>query len=152
MKQVRILQIKDDTMEGVARMFAPLSRLERMGLEFDPKYYTEVYNGQMNVTNAEQVFVLLQMPNKPKGYKGHSLSVSDLVQMDGKTLFSCFSHLLCLPLCIKIRKGKGKTLKYGLRHMHQYVSLQKLTPVLKVLISLRFRNIIPTFVVLNLSC
>lgn len=87
MKQVRILQIKDDTMEGVARMFAPLSRLERMGLEFDPKYYTEVYNGQMNVTNAEQVFVLLQMPNKPKGYKGHSLSVSDLVQMDGKTLF-----------------------------------------------------------------
>jgi hypothetical protein len=40
----------------------------------------------MDVEDAEDVFMALQ-GKKPEGYKGHSLSVSDIVKMDGKLLF-----------------------------------------------------------------
>lgn len=90
MKQVRILQIPtprdDSNREIFLKKFASLSMLKRMGMEFNPNIYTEVYCGEMEVKDAEDVYMRLQWV-KPNGYKGHSLSVSDLVQMDGKTYF-----------------------------------------------------------------
>jgi hypothetical protein len=90
MKQVRILQIptpKDDTNREIfLKKFSSLSTLKRMGMKFNPNIYTEVYCGEMDVEDAEDVYMKLQ-GRKPKGYKGHSLSISDLVQMDGKTYY-----------------------------------------------------------------
>lgn len=90
MKRVRILQIPapmdDSNKEIFLKKFASLSLLKRMGMEFNPNIYTEVYCGEMDVDKPEDVYMKLQWV-KPQGYNGHSLSVSDLVQMDGKTYF-----------------------------------------------------------------
>lgn len=88
MKQVRILQIPiaHGNKEIICKKFASFSTLKRMGMDFNPNIYTEVYNGEMDVNDVEDVYEKLQWA-KPQGYKGHSLSVSDLVQMDGKTYF-----------------------------------------------------------------
>lgn len=79
MKQVTILQIPTESRDR--RKFMPFN-----SKDFDPSIYTEVYSGTMDVEDAEDVYMRLQW-TKPQGYKGHSLSVSDLVQMDGKTYF-----------------------------------------------------------------
>ena len=85
MKEVKILQIKESA-ETHYKMFTPLKRLERLGLQFNPNDYKVVFSGEMDVDNAEDVYMRLQF-TKPEGYKGHSLSVSDIVVMDGKYLF-----------------------------------------------------------------
>ena len=63
-----------------------ISRLERMGLSVNLNDYKVVFKGTMEVDDAEDVYMRLQF-TKPQGYKGHSLSVSDIVLMDGKYLF-----------------------------------------------------------------
>lgn len=96
MKNVRVLQIASDCKDAKYRKFASLSMLNNMGIKFDLSVYKEVYNGQMDVNDAEDVFVKLQWC-KPQGYKGHSLSVSDLVQIDGGDLLFCDSF--CFVNC-----------------------------------------------------
>lgn len=83
MKQIKVFQIKEDKQN---RLFASTRQLQRLGLQIEPKYYHKVYEGQMDVNNAEDVYVRLQ-GTKPNGYKGHSLSVSDIVSIDGKYFF-----------------------------------------------------------------
>ena len=90
MKEVTIYQINEKVENSHYKLFASLSRLEKMGLTFNPNDYKIVYKGTMDVEDAEDVYMRLQY-TKPQGYKGHSLSVSDLVQMDGKTYF-CDSY------------------------------------------------------------
>ena len=36
---------------------------------------------------AEYLFEVLNIGNRPNGYKGHSLSVSDIVEVDGDTFY-----------------------------------------------------------------
>lgn len=54
--------------------------------------YKEVYAGTTEVDETdenepymalEELFHILNVGAKPKGYKGHSLSVSDIVELDG---------------------------------------------------------------------
>lgn len=54
--------------------------------------YKLVYDGEIdlsgNVDNvAEYLFVLLNKEDLPDGYKGHSLSVSDIVVIEGQVLY-----------------------------------------------------------------
>lgn len=87
MKQIKVFQIKhNNDKQTHYRLFSSLRTLKAMKLDFDFSYYTEIFNGQMNVTNAEDVYMQLQ-GTKPNGYNGHTLSVSDIVEMDGKMLF-----------------------------------------------------------------
>jgi hypothetical protein len=90
MKNVRVLQIASDCKDARYRKFASLRMLNDMGIKFDLSVYKEVYNGQMDINDAEDVFVKLQ-GCKPQGYKGHSLSVSDLVQIDNGDILFCDS-------------------------------------------------------------
>ena len=83
MKEVTIYQLKD---EHHNKLFMSISRLERMGLSVNLNDYKVVFKGTMEVDDAEDVYMRLQF-TKPQGYKGHSLSVSDIVLMDGKYLF-----------------------------------------------------------------
>lgn len=90
MKEVTILQINDNVENANYKLFTPLARLERLGLQFNKNDYKVVYNGEMDVEDVEDVYMRLQF-TKPNGYKGHSLSVSDIVYMDGKYMF-CDSY------------------------------------------------------------
>ena len=87
MKEITILQINGNVENANYKMFAPLERLERLGLQFNKNDYKVVYSGQMDVEDAEDVYMRCNIGQKPNGYKGHSLSVSDIVYIDGKYLF-----------------------------------------------------------------
>ncbi len=49
--------------------------------EIDASIYEEVYSGELDCENLEDVFYLLNHTH-PDGYKGHSLSVSDVIKTD----------------------------------------------------------------------
>lgn len=86
MKEVIILQINDKVENAHNKMFFSLAMLERLGLQFNKNDYKVVFKGMMQVDDAEDVYMRLQF-TKPEGYKGHSLSISDVVYIDGKYLF-----------------------------------------------------------------
>ena len=90
MKKVKIFQISENSENYRNKLFSSLELLEKMGLDFDRSDYKEVWSGEMEVEGPEDVFVKMQ-GLKPKGYKGHSLSVSDLVEIDG-VLYYCYSY------------------------------------------------------------
>ena len=81
-RRVEILQIQGDDKESREAIFMPSDRLKR----FNKSLYSPVYSGDMNVGSLDEVYSQLQ-GRKPDGYKGHSLSVSDLIRVDGKTYF-----------------------------------------------------------------
>jgi hypothetical protein len=82
MKKIEIFQLSSDN----DNLFLGLKTIELVGRKFNFNDYKKVYEGEMDVEDAEDVFMALQ-GKKPEGYKGHSLSVSDIVKMDGKLLF-----------------------------------------------------------------
>ena len=86
MKEVTILQINDKAENAHRKMFSSLSMLKRLGLQVSKNDYEVVFKGTMEVEDPEDVYMRLQY-TKPEGYKGHSLSVSDIVYMDGKYLY-----------------------------------------------------------------
>ena len=91
MKQIEIYQIDCKKGENAHyKLFTSMRMLQSMGLQFSKNDYKVVYSGQMDVEDVEDVYMRLQFV-KPNGYKGHSLSVSDVVFMDGKALF-CDSY------------------------------------------------------------
>lgn len=85
-KHVVIYQLDPHNEESHGRLFQSLERLERYGLDFDPSLYRVVYDGELPVDTVDEVYSYLQWKH-PEGYNGHSLSVSDLVEIDGRVLF-----------------------------------------------------------------
>ena len=67
-------------------MFASIDLLKEMGLEINLEEYKTVWTGDMDIEDAEDVYMALQ-GRKPEGYMGHSLSVSDIVIIDGMTFY-----------------------------------------------------------------
>ena len=90
MKHVQVLQLIKNIKGYNYKVFSSLSLLKRMGLKVDLKEYKSVWQGDMDVESLDGVFARLQ-GEKPEGYDGHSLSVSDIVVMDGKA-FYCDSY------------------------------------------------------------
>jgi hypothetical protein len=92
MKQIKVYQISDSAQNARYYTFTGLDMLQHMKLKVELANYEEVYSGEIEVlcndTNAvlESIYAKLQ-GRKPEGYTGHSLSVSDLVLMDGKYYF-----------------------------------------------------------------
>ena len=85
--QIRVYQIDSRKDEKSAfALFMRYGDLKRYGLKFDASRYKPVYTGEMNVRGLDDVYSQLQ-GKKPEGYKGHSLSVSDVVVMDGKAYY-----------------------------------------------------------------
>ncbi len=68
------------------KMFASTDLLKDMGLEISLSEYNIAWSGDMDIDDAEDVYMKLQ-GRKPEGYKGHSLSVSDIVIIDGTTFY-----------------------------------------------------------------
>ena len=86
MKQVTVLQLNAQSENARYKMFASIDLLKKMGLEINLGEYNIVWSGDMDIEDAEDVYVKLQ-GRKPEGYKGHSLSVSDIVIIDGTTFY-----------------------------------------------------------------
>ena len=77
---IKILQLKRSDDLHYHR-FLGWDHLKIHGLKFDIKNYDEVYEYASDDTDLENIFIKFQ-GSKPEGYKGHSLSVSDVVMID----------------------------------------------------------------------
>lgn len=58
--------------------------------EVNPSAYKTVFDGNVDAQDLEDVFAVLNF-SQPVGYNGHSLSVSDIVEIDGSGCFYCDS-------------------------------------------------------------
>ncbi len=59
----------------------------------DPQSYRCVFKGEVNATDPEQVYELLNRSERPARFFGHSLSLSDLVEVTEETPnWKGFSH------------------------------------------------------------
>ena len=58
--------------------------------EVNPGAYKTVFDGNVDAQDLEDVFAVLNF-SQPVGYNGHSLSVSDIVEIDGSGCFYCDS-------------------------------------------------------------
>lgn len=50
------------------------------------KYYKTVFSGELPIKDLEDVFTILNT-SRPDGFTGHSLSVSDIIVVNGTTYF-----------------------------------------------------------------
>ena len=87
--KLQILQLKS-TPELRNYMFTSMSLLKKLNLKVDLNNYNEVYEDDLyssifskNIDILEEIYQKFNMGEKPESYKGHSLSVSDIVILDG---------------------------------------------------------------------
>lgn len=101
MKSYSIYQIKDDAPNARYIKFSGLDFVKENDLcevngelcKLDSDLYQKVYEGQTEVGEDEEAIVTLEslymkfQGRKPEGYTGHSLSVSDVVVLDGTAYY-----------------------------------------------------------------
>ena len=92
MTNYRIYQIESKAESAHGFMFSSLGMLDRLGLrdKMSLDNYDMVYEGIMDGFDLEKLFMMFQ-GRKPEGFKGHSLSVSDVVEVNGD-FFYCDSY------------------------------------------------------------
>lgn len=85
MMQIAIYQIDMDRDDKRVK-FASFDRLEKYqgSSEVNPSIYNKVYDGEVEAKNLEDVYYIFNM-NRPQDFKGHSLSVSDVVETTDET-------------------------------------------------------------------
>ena len=83
-----IYQLKEGP-EARNYIFEPLERLEAMGLTVDRDNYREIYSGPLSDKDTLSSLYERFNINHPEDYRGHSLSVSDVIalQRDGHLTF-----------------------------------------------------------------
>lgn len=83
MKKVMILQIKKDVDDRFDKLFEPYDRVIKRFGKINLDDYNVVYYGDIpKGSTLNDIFELFNLYH-PDGYKGHSLSVSDLIVVDG---------------------------------------------------------------------
>ena len=92
--KITVWQLKDSDDLHYYR-FSRLSLLEKMGLKVELKNYKSVYTDVRDIPSDDNCGFLEGLYSefqgvKPNGYKGHSLSVSDIIQVD-ETYYYCDS-------------------------------------------------------------
>ena len=78
LKSVRIWQLKPDT--DVYMKFISLDEMISQFGEPSPEHYGIVYDGQLETNDLETIYTRCNT-NHPPGYRGHSLSMSDVVEL-----------------------------------------------------------------------
>lgn len=88
--EIKILQIRD--IENCNYAFMDYHFAQRHGFSLDD--YEEVYSFDYKPTQfvsgnrvLEDVYYIFNVVNKPKDFKGHSLSVSDIIVKDGEMFY-----------------------------------------------------------------
>lgn len=82
MLAINIWQIDWDNDDARACAFLSLGRLESRGMKINPKFYKGVWSGKVEAANLEDIFYIFNMEH-PADFRGHSLSVSDVVEVLG---------------------------------------------------------------------
>jgi hypothetical protein len=78
LKNVRIWQLKPET--DVHMKFICLDEMLSQYGELSPEHYGIVYDGQLETNDLEAIYTRCNT-NHPPGYRGHSLSMSDVVEL-----------------------------------------------------------------------
>lgn len=91
-KSIQILQVNENAKNGRYIMFMGLDFITEMGLDLSIDAYKQVYDGQITTSNDDPMDILDDIycdfnVRRPEDFKGHSLSTSDMVKMDGKYYF-----------------------------------------------------------------
>ena len=87
-KNIKVWQLKA-TKENHGLMFSSLRLLKKFNLKFSMNNYKIVYRELINTPDDEDDMVTLEnlymrfQCSKPVTYTGHSLSVSDVIEIDG---------------------------------------------------------------------
>ena len=82
LKNVRIWQLKPET--DVYMKFISLDELIKSFGAPTPEHYRIAYDGQLGTNDLEAIFERCNV-NHPPGYNGHSLSMSDVVELYDST-------------------------------------------------------------------
>lgn len=78
LKNVRIWQLKPDS--DIRMKFIGLEEVEKQFGQPDPAHYRIAYDGQLGTNDLEAIYERCNI-NHPPGYNGHSLSMSDVVEL-----------------------------------------------------------------------
>lgn len=78
LKNVRIWQLKADS--DFSMRFISLEELKKQFGEPSKDSYLTVYDGNLSTNNLDEIYEICNM-NHPVGYNGHSLSMSDVVEL-----------------------------------------------------------------------
>lgn len=78
LKKCRVWQLRSDV-DPMMKFIGYDEQLERFG-EPDPDNYRMVYDGEVDTNHLEELFAKFNLGH-PQGYEGHSLSMSDVVEL-----------------------------------------------------------------------
>ena len=87
-KRYSVYQIREDAPDRSEKIFKPYDWIEHKFGKVNMDDYECIYSGEWWIENLDSVFTLCNTNPRPVGYKGHSLSVSDVVELDNK-LYYC---------------------------------------------------------------
>lgn len=79
LKSCRIWQLRNETPIDL-RFIDYDTLLQRFG-EPDPANYAAVYDGQVETNDLEEIYAKFNIGETPPGYTGHSMSMSDVVEL-----------------------------------------------------------------------
>lgn len=87
MKYCSILQLRNDAPDRHYKAFIGYNTVKKEFGKVDINDYQMVWFGKVSDhATFEDIFAMCNL-NHPEGYHGHSLSVSDIVYMDGKVMY-----------------------------------------------------------------
>ena len=96
MKNVMILQINDDAAEREYKLFEPYHRVIKRYGKISPNDYKVIYFGKIpNGSTLEDIYAMFNLYH-PEDYKGHSLSVSDIIVVDNHMYYVDSYGFRCL--------------------------------------------------------
>jgi hypothetical protein len=87
--KIKVYQVNQDMDRNFA-LFRNYDSVMKSPGHIDPAIYKTVFDGNVDAQDLEDVFAVLNF-NHPVGYNGHSLSVSDVVEIEGRGCFFCDS-------------------------------------------------------------
>ena len=90
--KIEILMLKENNERGVRMMFLSLEQLQKLKLNPTRADYEIAYETEVNVSEImEGLYERLNRPDRPNRKTMRSMSVGDIIQIDGKELFFCDS-------------------------------------------------------------
>lgn len=77
--KIHQINIGRDKNGVIFQPFCKLSEIQKTSA-IDASIYDEVFSGEVNANDLDGIFIMFNL-DKPEGYKGHSLSVSDIIEV-----------------------------------------------------------------------
>lgn len=113
--KIEILMLKENNERGVRMMFLSLEQLQKLKLnptraDYEIAYETEVKEQEGTALNVSEImeglYERLNRPDRPNRKTMRSMSVGDIIQIDGKELFFsvrfCLWHLAVIRLQVSL--------------------------------------------------